>query len=364
MSEYTKKFVNPYPNGWKDLPSHETPVTANALQEHTDAIESIEDYLNKNPITQLEDPTWSEVKNKPFTGIGNNLTVDEDGNLNAEAGGSNVEWNQLQKSGTKIAEITIEGQKTDVYSPTGGGTEFVELTKEQYDALPDTKLTDGIPRLITDYSEGSIKGTTANSVQYDNTETQLEADNVQDAIDEVFQSVSNGKELIAEAITDKGIETSATDTFQIMANNIVNIPSGGIEYDKYTLLKKCEELGCSLQIYAPNGLNEDIVVTINESIENFITTYANSYGAGIAIKNNSSKTVRLTVFNYEDIQYGIGNASASLPTLVTNGANRESFSNKSRNNTFSIDIAPNKVGFAGSYPGNWTRILVTELKTL
>ncbi len=44
----------------------------------------------------------------------------------------------------------------------------------------------------------------------------------------VFQSVSDGKELIADAITDKGVPTSATDTFQGMANNIAQI-SGGSE---------------------------------------------------------------------------------------------------------------------------------------
>jgi len=36
----------------------------------------------------------------------------------------------------------------------GGGTEFVEMTMEEYEALPYTKLTDGVPRLITNYSEG------------------------------------------------------------------------------------------------------------------------------------------------------------------------------------------------------------------
>lgn len=40
------------------------------------------------------------------------------------------------------------------------------------------------------------------------------------AINELFQFVSNGKELIASAITDKGVITSKTDTFQQMANNI------------------------------------------------------------------------------------------------------------------------------------------------
>lgn len=46
-------------------------------------------------------------------------------------------------------------------------------------------------------------------------------------VKEVFQSVSNGKELLASAITDKGVETDATDTFDVMAENISNISSGG-----------------------------------------------------------------------------------------------------------------------------------------
>ena len=45
-------------------------------------------------------------------------------------------------------------------------------------------------------------------------------------LNEVFQSVSNGKELIASAITDKGIETDATAEFSTMAENISNIEGG------------------------------------------------------------------------------------------------------------------------------------------
>lgn len=43
----------------------------------------------------------------------------------------------------------------------------------------------------------------------------------------LFQSVSDGKQKVAEAITDKGVETSANDTFDIMATNIRNIKTGG-----------------------------------------------------------------------------------------------------------------------------------------
>ena len=39
-------------------------------------------------------------------------------------------------------------------------------------------------------------------------------------INEVFQSVSNGKRLIAGAITDGGVSTDATASFNVMATNI------------------------------------------------------------------------------------------------------------------------------------------------
>lgn len=41
-----------------------------------------------------------------------------DANLGGGGGGSSVAWNQIQASGDKIAEITINGTSTDVYSPT------------------------------------------------------------------------------------------------------------------------------------------------------------------------------------------------------------------------------------------------------
>ena len=44
--------------------------------------------------------------------------------------------------------------------------------------------------------------------------------NVEGALSELFQSASNGKKLIATAITGRGVETSNTDSFQTMATNI------------------------------------------------------------------------------------------------------------------------------------------------
>lgn len=54
---------------------------------------------------------------------------------------------------------------------------------------------------------------------------------------QLFQSVSNGKSLIAGAITDKGVSTSASDSFSTMANKITQIPTssgggGDSDYDE------------------------------------------------------------------------------------------------------------------------------------
>lgn len=193
MSEYTKVFENPYPNGWKDLPSEETPITADALQEHTDAIENIEDYLNKNPITQPKDPAWSEVTNKPFTSIGDNLTVDEDGNLNAESGGSNVEWNQLQKSGTKIAEITIEGQKTDVYSPTGGGGGGGASTWNEVADKPFETIGDGLS--VDEDGVLSAEGGDANFWEGTLAMFEAEADSIPDG---TLLNIKDDKEMVGD----------------------------------------------------------------------------------------------------------------------------------------------------------------------
>lgn len=52
---------------------------------------------------------------------------------------------------------------------------------------------------------------------------------VQDKLEEVFQSVGNGKSLIASAVTDKGVITDAEATFEEMAQNIGKIAGGGGE---------------------------------------------------------------------------------------------------------------------------------------
>ena len=48
---------------------------------------------------------------------------------------------------------------------------------------------------------------------------------VNNALDELYNEATTGKELVAAAITNKGVSTTSTDTYQTMAANINNIRS-------------------------------------------------------------------------------------------------------------------------------------------
>ena len=62
----------------------------------------------------------------------------------------------------------------------------VYLTQAEYDALPDSKLTDDVEYRITDANADEPK---ASNLAYDNTHSGIEAVNVQGAIDEISDSL-------------------------------------------------------------------------------------------------------------------------------------------------------------------------------
>ncbi len=65
----------------------------------------------------------------------------------------------------------------------------------------------------------------AENVGYNNknTSTIITSDNVQGAIDQLFTSVSEGKSLVAKAVTDKGVQTALDATFEKIAENVGKI---------------------------------------------------------------------------------------------------------------------------------------------
>lgn len=140
--------------------------------------------------------TYKQLKERAPSSPGNSqvgwvATVVEDGD-----GGVKPEWKELPDM------IEVEGGGTaQMAASLGQGPFTIEFTEDEDANFP------------------------ASAVDYNNAETGMVATNMQDAVDELFTSVSNGKSLIAGAITDKGVSTSADATFQQMAENIGKIDS-------------------------------------------------------------------------------------------------------------------------------------------
>lgn len=122
---------------------------------------------------------------------------------------------------------------------------------------------------------------------------------------ELFQSVSSGKELLASALTDKGVTTLATDSFEVMANNIRKITTSGgnqggggtggdasgnitISQSSYTIQKgeglkvnytSSLELSTCMLLFAPD-YNDSDCINGNVSTTGVFTFYTTSKAAG------------------------------------------------------------------------------------
>lgn len=83
--------------------------------------------------------------------------------------------------------ITVDEDGTIHSIGSKGTTDVVYLTQAEYDALPDTKLTDDVEYRITDTG---INDATASNVSYNNTLSGIGATTVQQAVDELSSEVN------------------------------------------------------------------------------------------------------------------------------------------------------------------------------
>lgn len=138
---------------------------------------------------------------------------------------------------TKIGEIQpIKGDKGDPGAPGEKGKDGMsayEIAKKGGYTGSETDWIASLKGAKGDKGEQGVPGEKGEDGTFniEATYTQLATTDktVLGAINEVFTSASNGKKLIAQAITGKGVETSETDTFSTMAQNISNISGGSGE---------------------------------------------------------------------------------------------------------------------------------------
>jgi len=220
MATYNSSFNNPYPSGWKNTPEQTTPITAEALQAHTDALQAIDDYLTANPIPEsggggTGTTNYNDLSNKPsINGIelnGNKTSeqlgisggtddyeeldnkpkingVELSGDLSAEdlglsggSGSGTMNYEELTNLPT-IENVELKGNVTLAEL---GTKKQIRISWVDFQALPTEEREDlSVVYFIYDYPNTEY---TASNIVYDDSLSNIGATNVQDAI----QTVAN-----------------------------------------------------------------------------------------------------------------------------------------------------------------------------
>ena len=134
--------------------------------------------------------------------------------------------------------FTEEQKKEKVYLIWDKDTDNVKadlevITLDEYNALSE------IEKKKRDYLIYSEEEVLVDEVLDENSTRPVQNKVITKEINEIKKSVSDGKEMLAVAITEKGIETASNDSFSIMAENIGQIESG-TSFDRVIVsLDKC-----------------------------------------------------------------------------------------------------------------------------
>lgn len=138
--------------------------------------------------------------------------------IKAGGGSRSVSWEQIVTSGTKIAEITINGEVTEVYAPSGGGSgSSVSWEEIQTTGVKIAEITiDG-----TIY-EVYAPDPDAGDIDYDNSTSGLVATKVQGAIDEVYAETHANTGDISDLNTEVGAHDTAIGNLQTAVSGKAN----------------------------------------------------------------------------------------------------------------------------------------------
>ena len=163
-----------------------------------------------------------------------------------------------------------------------GGDGGQTITEEEFNKLTQEEKDNGIAYFISDGETpgGSGGSGDAESTKYDDTNTNLGVDNVQDAIEMVFQSASDGKQAIENAITGLGVEVVEEPTFGILATTIESLNKGEFNGTITSL---------SGSVSIPAGYYTGGKISLNLSGQKYTATLGK--GAATTCAQNSSATI-------------------------------------------------------------------------
>ena len=179
---------------------------------------------------------------------------------------------------SKLLKDSGWGEWAEIYTSLNKPTASdIGAATEKYvdDQIAENRFSGNYNDLTNKPAIPSIQGLASESY-VNNAVTQLN-DNLQGQIDDLFQNVSNGKELIASAITDKGVDASKDETFQSLSEKINQIPVGppgsniigyiNEENDIYVSLTELESGTYTLKFEDYYGLLDDFDDIGNVEVE-------------------------------------------------------------------------------------------------
>lgn len=141
-------------------------------------------------------------------------------------------------------------------------------------------------------------------------------DNLVDAVNELFTSVSNGKALIAASITDQGVATAATDSFATMAENIEHIDTGGGTSKNVQIASGVNRVSTT-SLTAVSG--QEITVSKTGTYDVYWSAYRSSTsgtsGSQLAINGSAYGTENTTFSNHGQANH-LSNVSLSQGDVI------------------------------------------------
>lgn len=192
-----------------------------------------------------------------------------------------------------MPKCILSGQVKSTFTQEQADGRYIQMTNGATTTLASSLQVSGINNI--EFTEEGEESITASNVSYSNTTSGMTSGNVQNAIDELFQSVSEGKSLIAAAVTDKGVETAATDSFATMAGNIGQISSGGGNEAEIVSVQFSANNDETFYYTGSNGSGEQVHLIWGEpaksveAIAGTVVVAISKYESGWSIAPNSAR---------------------------------------------------------------------------
>lgn len=203
-------------NNLGGIPAEDWATKQWVKEYHDNKEEKLKEYIDEQDKAKLEEAksyTDTMIRNQDFSDFAKDVDVSAlENKLNKKI--EDGDTNQKKYTDQEISKVV--GDVNTNFGDTGKAIQGLndkisELQKK------DTSL------------DGEIKNLKAKDESHDKSiaSANTSISSLNTKYDDLFTSVSNGKRKIAEAITDKGVATSADSSFDVMAINIKSITTGG-----------------------------------------------------------------------------------------------------------------------------------------